>query len=58
MIKMDHLKQLELSTWKKVNNSFHKRLIYHSGIDCGFFVELNYMINAMLYFPILCILEN
>ena len=46
---MIHMKQLELSTWKKVNNSFRKRLIYHAGIDCGFFVELNYMINAMLY---------
>ena len=46
---MIHMKELELSKWKIVNNSFHKRFIYHAGIDCGFFVELNYMINAMLY---------
>ena len=43
------MQRLELSTYQKINNSFRKRLIYHSGIDCGFFVELNYMLNAMLY---------
>lgn len=43
------MQRLELSTYQKVNKSFHRRLIYHSGIDCGFFVELNYMLNAMLY---------
>ena len=43
------MQRLDLSTYQKVNKSFHKRLIYHSGIDCGFFVELNYMLNAMLY---------
>ena len=41
MIKMNQMKQLELSTWKKVNNSFRKRLIYHAGIDCGFFKTVN-----------------
>lgn len=40
---------LDIPTYQKINNSFRKRLIYHSGIDCGFFVELNYMLNAMLY---------
>ena len=40
---------LDISTYQKINNSFRKRLIYHAGIDCGFSVELNYMINAMLY---------
>ena len=43
------MRHLELSTYQKVNKSFHRRLIYHSGIDCGFSVELNYMIDAMLY---------
>ena len=43
------MKQLKLSDWKELNNSFPRRLIYHVGIDCGFSVELNYMINAMLY---------
>lgn len=40
---------MELSDYRKVNESFHRRLIYHAGIDCGFFVELNYMLNAMLF---------
>ena len=43
------MQQLDLSSYQKVNSSFGKRLIYHAGIDCGFCVELNYMINAMLY---------
>ena len=43
------MKQLEISDYRKVNESYHRRLIYHAGIDCGYFVELNYMINAMLY---------
>ncbi len=43
------MKQLNLSDWKELNNSFPRRLIYHAGIDCGFTVELNYMVNAMLY---------
>ena len=43
------MKQLNLSAWKEFNNSFPRRLIYHAGIDCGFTVELNYMLNAMLY---------
>ena len=38
-----------LEDYQKLNESFHKRLIYHVGIDCGFSVELNYMLNAMLY---------
>ena len=43
------MKQLEISDYRRVNESFHKILTYHVGIDSGFFVELNYMINAMLY---------
>ena len=43
------MKQLEISDYQKLNDSFHKRLVYHVGIDCGFFVELNNMINAILY---------
>jgi hypothetical protein len=43
------MKQLNLSSWKELNNSFPRRLIYHAGIDCGFSVELNYMLDAMLY---------
>ena len=43
------MKQLNLSDWKELNNSFPRRLIYHAGIDCGFTVELNYMLNAMLH---------
>ena len=40
---------LEVNDYRKVNESFHRRLIYHVGIDCGFCVELNYMLNAMLF---------
>ena len=43
------MKQLNLSKWKELNNSFPRRLIFHVGIDCGFTVELNYMLDAMLY---------
>ena len=41
--------QLDISAWREVNNSFRRPLIYHLGTDCGFFVELNFMINAMLF---------
>ncbi len=43
------MQQLELSSYQAVNDSFDRRLVYHVGVDCGFFVELNYMLNAMLY---------
>ena len=43
------MRHLETSNYRRVNDSFHRRLVYHAGIDCGFFVELNYMVNAMLY---------
>lgn len=43
------MNNLNISSYQKANDSFRRRLIYHAGIDCGFFVELNYMINAMLY---------
>lgn len=35
--------------YKSLNNSFQKTLIFHIGIDAGFFTEYTYMINAMLY---------
>lgn len=35
--------------YRKLNESFRRRLIFHVGVDCGLFVELNYLINAMLY---------
>lgn len=43
------MQHLDFSSYQKVNDSFRRRLIYHAGNDCGFFVEMNYMINAMLY---------
>ena len=43
------MRHLDLSFYQKVNGSFRRRLIYHAGIDCGFCVEMNYMVNAMLY---------
>lgn len=41
--------QLNVFSYRKVNESFHRRMVYHIGVDCGLFVEMNYMINAMLY---------
>ena len=38
-----------IKDYQKVNKSFRRRLVYHVGKESGFFVELNYMINAMLY---------
>lgn len=35
--------------YREVNESFRRRLVYHVGKDFGFFVELNYMLNAMIY---------
>lgn len=40
---------MDANQYRKVNETFRNRLVYHIGKDCGFFVELNYMINAMLY---------
>lgn len=41
--------ELSVSSYRVVNESFRKRMVCHIGIDCGFFVEMNYMVNAMLY---------
>lgn len=35
--------------YRLLNNSFKKTMIYHIGIDAGFFTEYTYMIHAMLY---------
>ena len=32
-----------------LNSSFKKTMIYHIGIDAGFFTEYTYMLHAMLY---------
>lgn len=43
------IEKLELSSYQKVNNSFHKRMVFRTGVDSGFFVEMNCMVNGMLY---------
>jgi hypothetical protein len=43
------MKHLDLESYRRVNESFHRRLVCRIGVDCGFFVEMNYMVNAMLY---------
>lgn len=43
------MKRLDVVSYRRVNESFRRRMVYHVGVDCGFFVEMNYMINAMLY---------
>lgn len=43
------MKHLDLESYRKVNETFRRRMVCHIGIDCGFFVEMNFMVNAMLY---------
>lgn len=38
-----------LSNYKKLNNSFKKKYIFHIGAQAGFYSEFNNMIYAMLY---------
>ena len=40
---------MDISCYRKVNESFRRRLVCRIGIDSGFFVEMNYMVNAMLF---------
>ena len=35
--------------YKELNASFKRELVYHVGIDAGFFAEYTYMLNAMLW---------
>jgi hypothetical protein len=37
------------SNYDTVNKSFEDTLIYHLGVDAGFFTEYMYMLNAMMY---------
>ena len=43
------MKQLEVASYRRVNESYRRRMVCHVGIDSGFFVEFQYMVNAMLY---------
>lgn len=43
------MKQLDVMSYRRVNEAFRRRMVYHVGVDCGLFVEINYMVNAMLY---------
>jgi len=43
------IERLSLSDYRKVNEAFDKKLVYRAGVDCGFFAEMIYMVNAMLY---------
>ncbi len=31
---------MDINEYRKINESFRRRLVYHVGKDCGFFVEL------------------
>ena len=35
--------------YKRLNESYEKVLVFHLGIDAGFFTEYTYMLHAMLY---------
>lgn len=37
------------TNYRQLNQSFKKALVFHAGIDAGFFAEYTYMVNAMLY---------
>ena len=37
------------TTYRLLNSSFRKTMIFHLGIDAGFFTEYTYMLHAMLY---------
>ena len=43
------MEKLDIGSYRRVNASFRKRMVYRIGVDCGFFVEMNYMVNAILY---------
>lgn len=38
-----------LRTYRDLNNGFSKKLVFHFGVDSGFFSEYNNMLLAMLY---------
>ncbi len=41
--------RLNLTSYQQVNESFSRRMVYRVGVDCGFFAEMDYMVNAMIY---------
>ena len=43
------MKQLDVMSYRKVNEAFRRRMVYRIGVDCGLFVEINYMVDAMIY---------
>lgn len=45
MIETDEL----VERYRRMNESFTRKLVFHTGIDAGFFTEYTYIINAMLY---------
>lgn len=43
------MKQLDVTSYRKVNETFRRRMVCRIGVDCGLFVEINYMVDAMIY---------
>lgn len=43
------MESLDLTSYQKYNESFRRRMVCRIGVDCGFFIEMDYMVNAMLY---------
>lgn len=43
------MKQLDVTSYRRVNETFRRRMVCRIGVDCGLFVEMSYMVNAMLY---------
>lgn len=38
-----------MDVYRKFNESCDRRMVCRIGVDCGLFVEMNYMVDAMLY---------
>ncbi len=43
------MKKQNIYLYNEVNNSFGKKLIFHVGIEAGFYSEINGMLTAMFY---------
>lgn len=43
------MEELDLAAYRELNDSYGRRMVCRIGVDCGLFVEMNYMVDAMLY---------
>jgi len=43
------MEELDFVSYCRLNESFDRRMVCRIGVDCGFFIEMNFMVNAMLF---------